>query len=191
MLCHVKHGKNMGQVAVYTAVRKQTENVKRLSVLLCIVNRFQINGVFKELSFRNFLGDFREDLEDNTSSTDIRMADFGVTHLSGRKTDVHTGGLKLGVGIFRKECIQIGLLCLGNGIARSGRGNAKTVHDDQNRTVLNRTIHIQITPEPSQRRWLQNQPASEKRRRSVRRRCQAEQAARQRSSRSCCRRKEC
>ena len=191
MFCHVKHGKNMGQVAVYTAVRKQAEDVKRLSVFLCIVNRFQINGVFKELSFRNFLGDFREDLEDNTSSTDIRMADFGITHLSRRKTDVHTGGLKLGVGIFCKECIQTGLLCLVNGIARGRRGNAKTVHDDQNRAVLNRSIHILITPAPSRRRWQQSQPASEKRRRSDRRRCQAEQAARLRSSRSCCRRKEC
>ena len=154
-------------------------------------DRFEIDGVLKELSFLDLFGNLREDLEHNTAGADIGMSDFGVPHLAGRKTDIQAGGLKLGVGIFGKKRVQIGFFCLGNGIARCGRGNAVAIHNDQNRAVLNRCLHRRITPGPLRRRWWRNQPASGKRRRSGRRRYRAVPAAQPRSWHSCFRRRGC
>ena len=136
LLCKVEHGKNVRQMAVDPSVRKQTQHMQGFPVLLRIVNRFQIDRIPEKLSFRNFLADLRKNLEHDPAGPDIRMADFGVAHLALRKADIHSGRLQLRMRILFKQCIQIRLLRLGNGIARRRRSNAITVQDNQSSTVF-------------------------------------------------------
>ena len=140
-LGHIQHREDVGQVAMHAAVGQKPEDMQRLSVRLRVMDRLQINGVFKELPFLDLLGDLREDLEHDAAGADVGMADLGVAHLAGGKADIQTGGLKLGMGIPGKEPVQIGLLRLGDGIARCGRGNAVAVHDDENCAVFNLGLH--------------------------------------------------
>ncbi len=130
-LCHVEHRKDVLEVTVHTAGGEKSHHMQRFSICLGILDRLDVDRVFKELAGTDLLGDLRQDLEDDAARADVGVADLGIAHLSLGQTDVQTGGKKLGAGIVREELIEIGGFGLGDRVARGGRRDAEAVHDDK------------------------------------------------------------
>ena len=92
----------MGQVAVYTAVGQKTAQVKCTVVLQNMVHGIGKGFVFKEAALIDGLGDLGQFLIHDAAGTDVQMTNFGIPHLTVRKTYGQTAGPQLCMGIVRK-----------------------------------------------------------------------------------------
>ena len=131
-LGHVEDAEDVLDVAVHAAAGEQAHDVQGLAVCFGVFHGLDIDLVFKELSGFDLLAHLGQDLEHDAAGTDVGVADLGVAHLALRQADVKAGGLQLGVGIFGKELVQVGLLRLRDRIARGGRGDTEAVQDHEN-----------------------------------------------------------
>ena len=92
------------------------------------------NLVLSELAILDCFVNANNVLVNNTSSTNVQMADLGVAHESLRQTDGGGGGLKLGVSVLDLcEAVHHRAVGVSDGIAILGRlvgWNAPSVDDD-------------------------------------------------------------
>ena len=88
--CQLKQCVQVCIVAVYTAVREQTEQMQGTSVFFCTLYCMQQCFVFEEISILDFFCDSGQFLVYDTSGTHVQMSDFRVTHLSIRQTYCQT-----------------------------------------------------------------------------------------------------
>ena len=131
LLRHIKNAEDVLEVAVHAAGGEQTQDMQGFAILLGVVHGLDVDRVLEELAGLDLLGDLGQNLEHDAAGADVGVADLGVAHLAFGQTHVQTGGLQQGVGVLGKELIQVGFLRLGDGVARSGGGDAVAVHDDK------------------------------------------------------------
>ena len=121
----------MGHVAVDAARRKQTHEVQRGALFLCILHRGGQRGILKEIAVLNGFCDLDELLVDDSARADIGVADLGIAHLPVRQTDIEPGGADDRVRVFREVPVKIRGVCGFDGIAVIARIDAEAVHNQQ------------------------------------------------------------
>jgi hypothetical protein len=130
----------------HATVRNETAEVQAAialgSRLECLFN----NLVLLELSLLDSLVNPHDVLPNNSTSTNVEMADFGVAHQALGQTDGDGRGIELGeTGLTLGELVHDRRLGRGNGVAILGaffRGDTPTVNDDciaRNIALANRT----------------------------------------------------
>ena len=94
-LCHFKKCIEMCIVAVYTTIREKSHEMDSRIVFFCIFHCCKKCFILKEISIVDLFGDSGKFLIYDTSCTHIHMSDFGVAHLSVRKTYGKSAGISL------------------------------------------------------------------------------------------------
>ena len=72
----------MTNMAVYAAIRQEAVKMKLLAFCFGMLDGTEQRFVLLELTVADRLRNSRQILVDNTSSADIQMSDFRVTHLT-------------------------------------------------------------------------------------------------------------
>ena len=124
-------GDKMMDVAVYAAVGKKAGEMKPAVRLQGFLYDIHEDGIgFQRAVFHGHV-DTRHVLVDDTARADIEVSDFGVAHIAFGQADGAARGLKLGVRAGGCESVQIGSAGKARGVARSGRGYAPAVHNQE------------------------------------------------------------
>ena len=93
----------MFEVAVYSAIATQTHDVNATAALLGMFERLHEIFIDKKASVTNSTRDAHYFLFDDSTRSDVLMADFAVTHDTFGQTDIVAAGFDLHVRILRHQ----------------------------------------------------------------------------------------
>ena len=124
----------MSDVAVYVAVRKQSDKVHCAAVFHAVVFELLPCGRIENVAafdcFFNKLCALRIDL----TATECVVSHFAVAHIVvAGKSHRRAVCLDIGVGALFQKCVESGCVCKSYGIAKPGFRLAYTVHYNQNK----------------------------------------------------------
>ena len=123
---------NVRLVAVYAAVRQQTQDVQRFVAGLECLHGIHQGRQFKELTAADAVINAFKVLKDNTSRPNIQVAYFRVAHLPIWQTNVMFRGIDQSVWMRGFQAVQIRGVGLQHGVEFSGLAVTKTIEDEQN-----------------------------------------------------------
>ncbi len=127
---HIQYSEDVAQVAVDTAGGKKPHDVELFAVELCVLHGLDIHGVFEKPAVFYLLAHLGQDLEHHAPRADIGVPHLGIAHLTLRQAHVKPGGRQPCAGVGGKKRVEIGGLCLRNGVAGRGRSKAVAVKND-------------------------------------------------------------
>ena len=86
----------MFKVAVNAAIGKKTEDMEGGIIFFAVFHCGTKCFVFEKASVTDCIGDSHKGLINNSSCADVGVANFGVAHLTVRKSDVKSGSTDYG-----------------------------------------------------------------------------------------------
>jgi hypothetical protein len=118
-------------VRVHAAVRDEAEEVNVSPALTRSLEGTTKCRVLEDRPVCNGHVHAHQILEEDAAGADREVADLRVPHLPLGQSDGGAGGCERGVGIGRPEPVEDGRICELDRIARSGRGEAPAVENDE------------------------------------------------------------
>ena len=100
----------MLDMTVYAAIRQQTHQMQRRTVLLAVFHRVQKRRILEEIPVLNGLGDLSQILIYDTTRPDIQVAHLRVAHLPIRQSYEKSAGISWHAGPLLDHLIIIRLL---------------------------------------------------------------------------------
>ena len=107
----------VGIVAVYAPVGQKAHEMQGAAVLSAVFHRLQKGRILKKCPVHDLLGDPGQFLVYDAARAHIQMSHLRVAHLPLRQAHSHAAGIAPRPGTFLHQFIQIGLRCLGHGVA--------------------------------------------------------------------------
>ena len=132
----LNHGRDVIFVAVDATFGQQPHDVHGLALAAGGIDGLAQRGILEEVTVTDLFGDAGQLLINHATGTDVDVANFGVTHLTIRQTDIHTGGGDQGVGIVGTQGVEVRSLGGSDGVELFLGAVAPTIHDDQCQWLL-------------------------------------------------------
>src|SRR6476659_11498881 len=117
--------------AVDTAVREQADEVKRVVPVDAAVHRLRKHGTPEQLAVPDALVDAGEVLVDDPAGAHVHVADLGVSHLSGRKSDSLARRNELRMRVAVQQAVVHGRSREGDSVVFFLRTKSPAVEDDE------------------------------------------------------------
>src|SRR6267143_673869 len=117
--------------------------MKSRSAPFGILDRAEESRLFEEIPRPDRTVDSRDFLVHYAAGADVHVADFGVSHQTGGQTDVLAGGVDPCPGVGRKQKIDVGLPCLGDGVDGGVGPQTEAVEDYKNNLLSD--LHRRIS----------------------------------------------
>ena len=116
---------------MHPAVRDQTDQVQWTSRASGVVGRVAQRAIGKEFAGCNRLTDANDILANDIAGAQRQVADLGVAHLSVGQSYGCARRLQHGVRVAGEVGVEIGRLCLGDGVVSFARIDAEPVENEQ------------------------------------------------------------
>ena len=107
-------------MAVNAAVGKKSVKMQASSCFQHMAAGVVQRNIIEKDAVFNGLCNLGQFLVNNTSGTDVQMADFGVAHLAFRKAHSKAAGIDSHRRVFSKNSVQFGRFRCGDGISVFG-----------------------------------------------------------------------
>src|SRR5262249_37861547 len=134
--CHLNQRFHVTLMAVHTSVSQKTQQVQPAALVPRLLHCIQKILVPIEPPFINVLVNKSKILVDDAAGTENHVANFGISHLAFRQTDIHSGHRKTRYRKLPSQLIDIRNRSLRNGIALFSWIDSPPIQDHQNHGLL-------------------------------------------------------